>query len=118
MGAGWALYRKVQDYLAKPKSGLLSAALSVEMIRGFSSRRCSKVAGSGNLSLFKEFVIQRIKVQPGRVPRRELQYLNPTQFGGPGQNGGISANLGSSNFGAITSAWNPRVFQLGLKVIY
>jgi len=69
------------------------------------------------LSLFKEFVITN-QVAAGRVPRRELQYLNHTQFGGPGQNGGISANLGSSNFGAITSAWDPRVFQFELKLIY
>jgi len=41
-----------------------------------------------------------------------------TQFGGPGQNGGISTNLGASNFGAVTAAWDPRVFQLGLKLIY
>jgi hypothetical protein len=73
---------------------------------------------SGNLSLFKEFVINESRGSRVEFRRRELQYLNHTQFGAPGQNGGISANLGSSNFGAITSAWDPRVFQFGLKLIY
>ena len=43
---------------------------------------------------------------------------NHTQFGGPGQNGGISTNVGASNFGAVTAAWDPRVLQLAAKIRY
>jgi hypothetical protein len=71
-----------------------------------------------NLSLFKEFVINESRGSRVEFRAESFNTFNHTQFGGPGQNGGISTNLGSSNFGAITSAWDPRVFQLGLKLIY
>jgi hypothetical protein len=71
-----------------------------------------------NLALFKEFVINEERGSRVEFRAESFNTWNHTQFGGPGQNGGISANLGASNFGAITSAWDPRVFQLGLKLIY
>jgi hypothetical protein len=71
-----------------------------------------------NLSLFKEFIISEDRGSRVEFRAESFNTWNHTQFGGPGQNGGISANLGSSNFGAVTAAWDPRVFQLGLKVIY
>jgi hypothetical protein len=71
-----------------------------------------------NLSLFKEFVINEARGSRVEFRAESFNTFNHTQFGGPGQNGGISTNLGSSNFGAVTSAWDPRVFQLGLKLIY
>jgi uncharacterized membrane protein len=71
-----------------------------------------------NLALFKEFVINEDRGSRVEFRAESFNTWNHTQFGGPGQNGGISANLGSSNFGAVTAAWDPRVFQLGLKLIY
>jgi hypothetical protein len=71
-----------------------------------------------NLSLFKEFTINEDRGSHVEFRAESFNTWNHTQFGGPGQNGGISTNLGSSNFGAVTAAWDPRVFQLGLKVIY
>ncbi len=71
-----------------------------------------------NLSLFKEFTINEDRGSRVEFRAESFNTWNHTQFGGPGQNGGISANLGSSNFGAVTAAWDPRVFQLGLKLIY
>ena len=71
-----------------------------------------------NLSLFKEFVINENRGSRLEFRAESFNTLNHTQFGGSGQNGGVSANLGSSTFGKITSAWDPRVFQLGLKLIY
>ncbi len=71
-----------------------------------------------NLSLFKEFVINESRGSRVEFRAESFNTWNHTQFGGPGQNGGISTNLGASNFGAITSAWDPRVFQLGLKLLY
>ena len=43
---------------------------------------------------------------------------NHTQFKGDANNGGISLNAGASNFGAVTAAFDPREFQLGLKLIF
>jgi hypothetical protein len=71
-----------------------------------------------NLALFKEFVINEDRGSRVEFRAESFNTWNHTQFGGPGQNGGISANLGASNFGAVTGAWDPRVFQLGLKLIY
>jgi hypothetical protein len=43
---------------------------------------------------------------------------NHTQFHGDDNNGGIGLNLGSSNFGQVTSAFDGRQFQLGLKLSF
>ena len=71
-----------------------------------------------NLSLFKQFVINEDRGSRIEFRADSFNTFNHTQFGGPGQNGGISTNLGAGNFGAVTGAWDPRVFQLGLKVVY
>jgi len=71
-----------------------------------------------NLSLFKEFMINEDRGSHIEFRAESFNTWNHTQFGGPGQNGGISTNLGASNFGAITAAFDPRVFQLGLKLVY
>jgi hypothetical protein len=69
-------------------------------------------------SLFKEFVLSESRGSRIEFRAETFNTGNHTQFGGPGQNGGISTNLGSSNFGAVTAAWDRRVFQLALKLIY
>jgi hypothetical protein len=71
-----------------------------------------------NLSLFKEFILSESRGSRIEFRAESFNTWNHTQFGGPGQNGGISTNLGASNFGAVTAAWDPRVFQLGLKLMY
>jgi hypothetical protein len=43
---------------------------------------------------------------------------NHTQFHGDDNNGGIGLNQGSSSFGQVTSAFDGRQFQLGLKFMY
>jgi hypothetical protein len=43
---------------------------------------------------------------------------NHTQFKGDANNGGIGTNVGAGNFGQVTSAFDPREFQLGIKLIY
>ena len=70
-----------------------------------------------NMSLFKAFAF-------GEKGRRlefradGFNVWNHTQFKGDYNNGGISTNFGSSNFGAVTSAYDPRTFQLGLKFVF
>jgi TonB dependent receptor len=43
---------------------------------------------------------------------------NHTQFKGDKNNGGIGTNVGSGNFGQVTSAFDGRQFQLGLKLMF
>ena len=43
---------------------------------------------------------------------------NHTQFKADVQNGGIGNTVTGSNFGVITSAWDPRVLQLGAKLSF
>jgi hypothetical protein len=76
-----------------------------------------------NLSLFKQF--DHSEARGSRIEFRAESFntWNHTQFGGSGQGGpgsgqGISTSFGASNFGAVTNAFDPRTFQLGLKLIY
>jgi len=76
-----------------------------------------------NLSLFKQFVLSESRGSRIEFRAESFNTWNHTQFGGSGQGGpgsgqGISTSFGSSNFGHVTSAFDPRVIQLGLKVIY
>jgi len=71
-----------------------------------------------NLSLFKSFVISESRGSRFEFRAESFNTWNHTQFGGAGQNGGISVNQGAGNFGAVTNAFDPRVFQLGAKLIF
>jgi len=76
-----------------------------------------------NLSLFKQFILSESRGSRIEFRAESFNTWNHTQFGGSGQGGpgqgqGISTSFGSSNFGAVTNAFDPRVFQLGLKLIY
>ncbi|MGD0567348.1 MAG: TonB-dependent receptor [Candidatus Sulfotelmatobacter sp.] len=71
-----------------------------------------------NLSLFKSFVISDERGSRIEFRADAFNTWNHTQFKGDANNGGISLNVGASNFGAVTNAFDPREFQLGLKLIY
>ncbi|HUA15508.1 MAG TPA: TonB-dependent receptor [Verrucomicrobiae bacterium] len=71
-----------------------------------------------NLSLFKNFVLNEARGSAFQFRAESFNVWNHTQFGAPGQNGGISTNFGAGNFGAVTNAYDPRVFQLGAKLIF
>jgi hypothetical protein len=71
-----------------------------------------------NLSLFKSFIISESRGSRFEFRAESFNTWNHTQFGGSGQNGGISVNQGAGNFGAVTGAFDPRVFQLGAKLIF
>jgi Carboxypeptidase regulatory-like domain len=71
-----------------------------------------------NLSLFKNFVISESRGSLFQLRVETFNTWNHTQFKGDANNGGISLNAGSSNFGAITGAFDPREFQLGAKLVF
>ena len=70
-----------------------------------------------NLSLFKNFVISESRGSAFQFRADAFNVWNHTQFRGD-MNGGISTNVQASNFGQVTSAYDPRVFQLGAKLIF
>jgi len=71
-----------------------------------------------NLSLFKKFVISSERGSEFQFRAESFNTWNHTQFGGSGQNGNFSTGVTSSNFGQITGTFDPRVFQLGAKLIF
>ncbi|HLK47227.1 MAG TPA: TonB-dependent receptor [Bryobacteraceae bacterium] len=62
-----------------------------------------------NLSLFKSFVLSEKRGSKIEFRAESFNIFNHTQF----QN--VSGTMNNSNFGQVTSAFDPRVFQLGLK---
>ena len=71
-----------------------------------------------NLSLFKSFVISESRGSRFEFRAESFNTWNHTQFRGDYNGGGISVNQGASDFGQVKSAFDPRVFQLGAKLIF
>jgi hypothetical protein len=71
-----------------------------------------------NLALLKNFVLNAERGSRIEFRAETFNTWNHTQFKGDINNGGISLNQGAGNFGAVTAAFDPREFQLGLKIIY
>jgi len=90
-------------------SAFASPALGAWGNAGFNSLR-GPGRDNWNLSLFKSFAF-------GEERRLELRaesfnVWNHTEFNQ------VSNGLGSSNFGQVTSAYDPRVFQFGAKIYF
>ncbi len=65
-----------------------------------------------NLSLFKSFVLSETRGSRLEIRFESFNTWNHTQLNQ------VSNQLGSSNFGQVTSAFDPRVFQLGGKIYF
>jgi hypothetical protein len=65
-----------------------------------------------NISLFKSFVFSETRGSRLEFRVETFNTFNHTQF----QN--VSNNLGASNSGQFTSAYDPRIMQLGLKLYF
>ncbi|HZU27483.1 MAG TPA: carboxypeptidase regulatory-like domain-containing protein [Bryobacteraceae bacterium] len=65
-----------------------------------------------NLSLFKSFLLSEARGSRFELRFESFNTFNHTQFNG------VSTSFSASNFGAVTSVWDPRVFQLGAKLIF
>jgi len=69
-----------------------------------------------DLALMKNFAFtERFRME---FRAEAFNVFNHTQFEGNSDLGGISNNFGSSNFGAVTSAYDARQLQLAIKFIY
>ncbi|MBV8551274.1 MAG: TonB-dependent receptor [Acidobacteriaceae bacterium] len=65
-----------------------------------------------NIALFKSFVFSETRGSQFQLRFETFNTFNHTQFNN------ISSSYGSSNFGQVTSTWDPRVIQLGAKLIF
>jgi hypothetical protein len=65
-----------------------------------------------NLSLFKKFVISETRGTNLELRFESFNTFNHVQWNA------VSSALGSSNFGNVTGASDPRVFQLGMKLYF
>jgi hypothetical protein len=65
-----------------------------------------------NLSLFKSFVFSEARGSRFELRLETFNTWNHTQFDA------VSSNLGDSRFGQVTSAFDPRVLQLGGKIYF
>jgi hypothetical protein len=71
-----------------------------------------------NISFFKNFMLNESRGSNIQFRAEFFNIWNHTQFIGNSVQGGISTNYGASNFGAVTSASDPRVIQLALKLYF
>ena len=65
-----------------------------------------------NISLFKSFVLSESRGSRFELRVETFNTWNHTEFNQ------VSNGLGSSNFGQVTSAFDPRIFQLGGKIYF
>jgi hypothetical protein len=68
-----------------------------------------------NISLFKNFLFSEQRGTNLQFRAEFFNLWNHPQWLGDSINGGISTNFGAGNFGAVTSAYDPRTIQLALK---
>ena len=71
-----------------------------------------------NLSLFKNFVLNEDRGSNIQFRAEFFNVWNHTQFQSDDIYGGVSTTFGSTNFGKVTSAYDPRTIQLALKVSF
>lgn len=65
-----------------------------------------------NVSLFKSFLFSEARNSRFELRIETFNTFNHTQFNQ------VSSTATASNFGAVTSVWDPRVFQLGAKLYW
>jgi hypothetical protein len=92
------------------------SAFALPTVGSFGNLGHNAVRGPGrdnwNLSLFKSFVFSEARGSRFEFRVETFNIWNHTQFNQ------VSNNFGSSNFGQFTSAFDPRILQLGGKLYF
>ncbi len=92
------------------------AAFALPALGGWGNAGHNSLRGPGrdnwNLSLFKSFVLNETRGSRFELRAESFNTWNHTEFNQ------VSNALGSSNFGQVTSAFDPRVFQFGAKLYF
>ena len=70
-----------------------------------------------NIALFKSFVFSEERGSRLEFRAESFNAWNHTQFQAD-TTGGINNSFGGGNFGQLTSTFDPRTMQLGLKLIF
>jgi hypothetical protein len=65
-----------------------------------------------NISLFKSFALGFREGAHLEFRGETFNTFNHTQFHD------VNTSLGNQNFGKVTSVWDPRIIQLGLKLVF
>ena len=93
-----------------------TSAFAAPALGAFGDAGHNSLRGPGrdnwNLSLFKSFVLSETRGSRFELRVETFNTWNHTEFNQ------VSNGLGSSNFGQVTSAFDPRVFQLGAKLYF
>jgi Carboxypeptidase regulatory-like domain len=93
-----------------------TAAFSSPAPGAWGSLQKGAIRGPGrdnwNISLFKNFLLSESRNSRFELRIETFNTFNHTQFKD------VSSSFSSSNFGQVTSTWDPRVFQLGGKLIF
>lgn len=93
------------------------SAYAQPALLSFGNAARGSIVGPGrnnwNVSLFKNFDLSAIHEGTRLEFRAEtFNTLNHTQFHD------VNVSLGNQNFGKVTSTWDPRVIQLGMKFLF
>jgi len=93
-----------------------TSAFAAPALGAFGNAEHNSLRGPGrdnwNISLFKSFVLSESRGSRFELRVETFNTWNHTQFNQ------VSTQLGSSNFGQVTSAFDPRIFQLGGKIYF
>lgn len=96
------------------------SAFSIPAVGAWGNLGFDALRGPGrdnwNLALHKTFAFTERAGLEFRV--ESFNTWNHTQFKADVRNGGMNNNFTGSNFGLITSAYDPRVLQLAAKVSF
>jgi len=92
------------------------SAFALPTVGAFGNLGHNAIRGPGrdnwNLSLFKSFLLSESRGSKLELRLETFNTWNHTQFNQ------VSNNFGSSNFGQYTSAFDPRILQLGGKIYF
>jgi carboxypeptidase family protein len=104
------------SYPHKVSEWFNKAAFVDPTIGAFGNAGHNSLRGPGrdnwNLSLFKSFILNEARDSRFELRAESFNTWNHTEFDQ------VSNALGSSNYGQVTSAFDPRVFQFGAKLYF